>query len=483
MAEIPNPVDALTQQDFLDLAARILPSHYLAPLIDPGPGYEAIQSAALAFAGASYAAMLAGQDAQISTASSGAKATGTVELYRSGPHPESITVVVEAGTEVTTSNGGRSFLLTSSVTFGPSDTGPFEVPIIAVDVGYEFNVRGQTTTADGTVIPGDIDTITKLVEAPELGDITIGVRQVDPTAGGKDAALDALGYDRNIARSPGEPDSLYRARIRALPDNISPDAFDRACKTALRAYGATYNLVETSSILYQTCWDGPSNSIAGSLYDPNLFAYDDPRVPESISNVWMDENDFRGAGIVVVDNIQPISDVGMVYYDSPLPAETPVAGQYGVLATLAAGPTFGQVTVGGLTGMAAGSVGRYLNLSESANPTNIGAFLIIGYISATSVVVWNPASVLPDANSGSIHWVEMYRPVDDETASDLVSPETGGDRAACAYDVPSTLNFGYLQGGYDGFDLGKNSVYKGLYDLLQSIKAGGVSVTVELRGA
>jgi hypothetical protein len=38
------PVHALGQQDFLDLLDRILPEGYLAPIKDPGPGYEILQA-------------------------------------------------------------------------------------------------------------------------------------------------------------------------------------------------------------------------------------------------------------------------------------------------------------------------------------------------------------------------------------------------------------------------------------------------------
>lgn len=65
-----------------------------------------------------------------------------------------------------------------------------------------------------------------------------------------------------------------------------------------------------------------------------------------------------------------------------------------------------SLTVSGLTGMADVSSGRYLTISGSANAGNNGTFLITSYISATSAVYENAAGVFPDANSGSISWIE-----------------------------------------------------------------------------
>lgn len=57
-----------------------------------------------------------------------------------------------------------------------------------------------------------------------------------------------------------------------------------------------------------------------------------------------------------------------------------------------------------------------------------------------------------------------------------------GARGVGAWDVPTDANENLVQAGYDGFDRGVQAVYKGLFDVLQEIKAGGVSATVELEG-
>jgi hypothetical protein len=386
MAEISNPIVALTEQDFLDLIDRVFPEHYLAPLKSPGPGYEILQAYAKIFARASRAIEIAGQNAQIATAASGSKATGTVFLSRPSPHPDGIAVVVKAGSTVTCSIGGQDFVTLQDVAFGPTDLGPFSVPIQAISVGYEWNVKGSVLTASGETLPGEIDTIKVLIEAPDYGDTTITVSQTTDTTGGTDAALDALGSDRGLLRLVNETDAAYRARLRALPDTVSPEAFFRVITTLLGTYGAGFDIIETWQITYQTCWDAPTQTISGSLYDPNLFCYDDPRNPYPFRNRWLDESDFRGGIVVVVESIQPLIDTGMV---------------------------------------------------------------------------WDDAAI---------------------NAAALMSVASGGKRSVGAWDVPSNLGFGFLQGGFDGFDLQLQSVYKGLLDTLRQIVAAGAAVAVEQRG-
>lgn len=86
----------------------------------------------------------------------------------------------------------------------------------------------------------------------------------------------------------------------------------------------------------------------------------------------------------------------------------PVSGQSGAAASTAAGAGAGNLRITGLTGMTTQSVGRYLTISGAATLANNGTFLIAAYNSATSVDIVNAAGVTPDANDGSLGWVERY---------------------------------------------------------------------------
>lgn len=67
--------------------------------------------------------------------------------------------------------------------------------------------------------------------------------------------------------------------------------------------------------------------------------------------------------------------------------------------------------------------------------------------------------------------------------SEHVSPHGQGRRAHAAYDVPETADpLLILAGGYDGFDLPKQALYRGLWTTFQRIKPAQTSAIVELEG-
>jgi hypothetical protein len=361
---------------------RILPQDYLIPLKSPGPGYELLQAFALAMARTSTACGNLELGLFITTALGGARATSTVSFSRASATAGA--GVVKAGTVVTSTNRGTDFVTVLDVSFGAMDLGPHEVDVQAVASGEEWNVPGPKVAANGDAIPGEIDTVKVPVQDPPYWDPTIVVSQVKDATGGITALLDQLGLDRGIARGLAERDGHYRARVRSLPDTVSPDAILRVVNDLLIQVDASFDMVEFWRIDFQTVWDGPQ--VAAGLYQPNLCTYDDPRPAYPFRNRWLDESLHRGAFAVVVPNLGALEDVGMAYDDTAMD---------------------------------------------------------------------DPAHV---------------------------SPDDGGRRAHSAYDVPRDAETGILQGGYDGFDLPKQAVYKGVFDLLQRIKAAGVAALVELQG-
>jgi hypothetical protein len=68
--------------------------------------------------------------------------------------------------------------------------------------------------------------------------------------------------------------------------------------------------------------------------------------------------------------------------------------------------TSGVATITGLLNMTQNSVGHFLTISGAATSANNGTFLIVSYISATSVTVSNGAAVASDGNNGAIGWTE-----------------------------------------------------------------------------
>lgn len=72
------------------------------------------------------------------------------------------------------------------------------------------------------------------------------------------------------------------------------------------------------------------------------------------------------------------------------------------------------MTITGLSGMSADSVGRRLVVSGASTAANNGTFPIREFVDSTSVRILNAAGVAGDANNGSISWIDRRRP-DNET--------------------------------------------------------------------
>lgn len=372
-------------QHFLDLFDRIYPVDYIEALKSPGPGYEVLQAYAQVFTRVSLAIARLDCGAHILSSYGPAVVIATLQLARDPSVAASLafSVTVKKGTVFLASKSGRRFTMQQDQTFAHGDAGPHDVLATAVEPAWEYNLQGTVVTPNGLVLPGEIDTIDTLITDPPFSDISFMVSQRDSTYGGQPGMLDALGHDRGIERNSGEADGPYKARVRRLPDTVSPGAIRRAVTAALAPFGATFDFIETFDPKYQTAYDVTS-AMAG-LIDTNLFVYDDPRPAyPPFRNRWLGEEDFRAAFIIVVPNLAAINDEGMAYDDTA------------------------------------------------------------------------------------------------ENVHDLISPSTGGTRAMSAYDVDATMPV--PQGFYDGFDLAKQAVYKGLADLLDAIKAAGVNAIIELQG-
>lgn len=308
---------------FLSLFDRVFPLSYVGPMqLTPTGGYELFRAAAAIGERVSLAVERFECGSFAIFAEGGVKARGTVQFWR--PDATADAVTVKAGTIVATSDGNRQFATLADVAFGALDVGPVEAEIEAVAAGYEWNVRGEVITPSGITLEGSIDTVFALYMEPAYGDPSIFVRQVLDTSGGVAPMLDGLGEDRGLPRAPAEPDPQYRQRIRSLPDTVSPDAVNRSIVAYLSNFGVGYQFVETWMIEYQTCWDAPSPNVGtptyqatpptNPLYDENLCAYDDERTLYPLTNVWLDEAEYRGAFIVVLER-KTLNDCGLAFDD------------------------------------------------------------------------------------------------------------------------------------------------------------------------
>jgi hypothetical protein len=299
------PPQFFTQAELLELFDRILPPEYLDPLKVIGPGFEVLQTYAKVMERISLAVGRFEVDSFIIFAGGGSLAEGTVEFFRDAATAGAFTQ--KEGTLVRTSKTNREFVLIEDVVFGAPDltaTGT----VRAVTPDFAYNVAGPGATADGTALAGEIDTVTLPLQDPSFAERNIQVRQLTDTTGGSCAVLDQHGADRAIERQPNEADDNYRGRIRLLPDTISPDALRRQLDAVFDAIGLSYTLTETFELEF--AWNAP----AGSPIEEN-FVYNDPRAEPPIVSRWLSDLLQKGAIILTVPVLPPVSERGMVYND------------------------------------------------------------------------------------------------------------------------------------------------------------------------
>lgn len=322
-----------TQEEFLDLMRSVLDENYLDPIETLGPGFELLQAYAKMFERASRAVARLECGAFFTDAAGGARSTGPVQFFRQNSNAGRVDIL--AGTVVRASVTGQQYRVVTAgvlgadailtgdeIAAGATSNRFADVTVEAIADGWEWDVPGTVRVPiTGELLEGPVDTIELPLYEPPFGDNTIRVKQLldaGEIIGGACAMLDALGDNRGIDRNKGEPDPDYAGRLRTLPDVISPDAIVRQLTRFWQPLDEPFDFIETFEITYQTCWDGPSTPIAGSDYDPTLWAYDDPRDPDPFRGRWLDEQDYRGAFIVVVNDLTAVEDVGMAYDDTAL---------------------------------------------------------------------------------------------------------------------------------------------------------------------
>ena len=305
---------------FLNVLRKVLPENYLAPFFaNPGTGLELFQGQAALFSSVSQAIEHIECGAIILFAEGGALAVGQAEFSRPMPAVGvSPAVTVKRGTVIQTNVAGRQYTLLTDVVFGVNDQGPHKSLVQAVGFGWEWNLPAAFIDAAGEAIQGPASQINTLVEDPPYGDPTIVVRQLGAYTGGKASMLDTLGADRGVTRRPGEPDVPYRARIRSLPDTISPAAILRFLHNVLDALRCKFQFTELWNMKFQTCWNALPPPAASSPwfnpdYDPNLFVWNDPRPLAPYRNRWLDSVVARGAFVVAIQPLQPMTDYGMIW--------------------------------------------------------------------------------------------------------------------------------------------------------------------------
>jgi hypothetical protein len=144
-------------------------------------------------------------------------------------------------------------------------------------------VTGQVSGATATV--DVIEQVAFLTASPTAGDtgwqvldwgtrLGLVVTNPESPSGGRSPMLDELGGERDIPRSPGEGDDLYRDRVGKLADVISPNALRRVANKVLAPLGLSVCLREIGRPVFPGFfYDGGSSSDVPQNPERN-FAYD-----------------------------------------------------------------------------------------------------------------------------------------------------------------------------------------------------------------
>ncbi len=310
-----------TQQDFLDLFDRIVPFEYIEPLKSPGPGFEILQMFAAVFERVSLAAGRAECSFHALLAHGGNKSQGTVEFFRTSDANGVFTLLKDSVVRASKTN--REYLLLADVVFGATDLKKVAT-VEARSTDFQFDVKGITTEFAGGLLKGEVDELTIPLMSPVFGEPTLQVRQATDIDNGQPATLDQIGADRSIDRSSNEADDAYRIRVRSIPETVSPDAILAQLDAYFRPRGISFNFVEVFENRLQSCWNAPDGAILNEQvgdYDPNLFAYNDPR--DVIGNKWLNAETATGGFIVFVPNIT-LADSGFAFDAVGVPSNTGV---------------------------------------------------------------------------------------------------------------------------------------------------------------
>ncbi len=309
-----------TQQEFLDLAERVVDADWLANLRDIGPGYELIRAKAAMAARGSLAVSRADDCLFIASAPSGGYATVPARFRRQSAMAGALTI--KAGSIVSTPSN-RRFLLQEDVALGALDTVSDFATVRAEFQGYEWNVLGQQTAADGSTIPGEISVPTMILTDPAAVDLSIQVENVDAATGGAPRILAEHGRDRGLPMFPGEQTEPYRERIRSIPLAITKPNILQAVNAVLAPYGVEATMVECFEADKFGCLDWPAdqpfppfvpdgqglalidgvNTVVAELY------------PRHAAGKWLDCVTAFSSFFLELPPIQPVEDFGLLLDD------------------------------------------------------------------------------------------------------------------------------------------------------------------------
>ena len=178
-------------------------------------------------------------------------------------------------------------------------------------------IRGGSVVVDGAPLVIETQAATwRILDWTADWKLTV-TNPASPT-GGAISMLDALGEEKNIRRTPGEPDAQYSERVNQLADVVTPNALQRAANRVLAPLGLKCRLREVGSRdLPGFYYDGdPASALREEAFAYDMasthFGGNDPdRYKTLFNNV-----EFRAFFLIGVPRLS-LGEFGFAYDSGP----------------------------------------------------------------------------------------------------------------------------------------------------------------------
>lgn len=248
----------LTQADLFALIQRALPGALVDGWTDRD-GEEVYQAIARVFSVLHGRDVARAESSYVLTATGPVQATATIKV--TWTQGTTLAVEILTGQKIVQTPWGVHYQLTESLAAGAA-----EAPGYSATVGVEAVWAGIEPGCDEAPVdaeflsewglPEGVDregeilwdgavagaAKTEFLSGVDAGEITI--EGVTDATGGKDGTLDLLAAGRGLPRVENEPDSGLRARIRQIPDVLTPGAILAVANAMLEPYGLTATMYE-----------------------------------------------------------------------------------------------------------------------------------------------------------------------------------------------------------------------------------------------
>lgn len=385
------------------------PDGWLDPMLADPDSSAALQAYVAQFARLGEAVDYNSKVALISDAPGGSPGTCTTTITRpssgtSGTIPKGYAFVDVNGVQ---------YIVVTDVAVGSGVTS-VELPLQTIREAESVNTEDDPELSISTInaVVQDSTDTTTLIAPP--GDASIvatsfqAVAETTQVTGGASNYLSALGAERACFQQPGESTEAYRARVRNIPDTVSPVAVAEAVVGAANAAGAGAVILEPFNDGADPAIKTPDDLSNFDVQTYDVDHFDDTGTPEIDRMSLREVSAYFRIDLVGV----PLDPAGTVKFHDASYHDDPVQGFRDVPLPVSAFAAAGAVWTEANTKRAGGvqfDVNLPLTQKQNAVGQAAGAAAVVATLQPTSGDAWmfSEALVSHDVASGarSEHWL------------------------------------------------------------------------------